>query len=431
MRTGELREGNAVTVFGHLEDVRDLGGLKFLVLRDIQGRIQVVVNKSRASSEMIILLDSLTRESVVRVSGIVKADPRAPGGFEIHPTSVEVVSKAESPLPIDVAGKTETNLDLRLDWRFLDLRRPEVSSIFRLQSKVGKAVREYFDQNGFIEIHTSKIVSQATEGGANVFSLMYFKRPAYLAQSPQFYKQMMIAAGFEKVWEIGPVYRAEPHHTPRHICEYVSIDLELGYIQSHEDVMRVVENLMTYVLRNVAQEAKDELEIHGKQLRIPALPFPRVTMEEAYSLLEERGVPVTRGSDLDPTGERELGQIISEKYGSDFVFLTEFPWSVAQFYHMRKPSDPAYTNRADLLYKGLEICTLAQREHRYDVLMSQAKEKGLNASDFRFYLDFFRYGVPPHGGGALGLERIVMQMLDLKNIRESTLLPRTPERLTP
>lgn len=431
MRIGELRDGSTVTVLGNLEDVRDLGGLKFLVIRDIRGRIQAVVNRSRAPSEMMALLDSLTKESVIRVAGTVKADQRAPGGFEIHPSNVEIVSKAESPLPIDVAGKTETSLDLRLDWRFLDLRRPEVSSIFRLQSKVGKAVREYFDQNGFIEIHTSKIVSQATEGGANVFSLMYFKRPAYLAQSPQFYKQMMIAAGFEKVWEIGPVYRAEPHHTPRHICEYVSIDLEMGYIQSHEDVMRVIENLMVYVLRSVAQEGKEELETQGKQLRVPSLPFPRVTMEEAYSLLEEKGVQIRRGSDLDPAGERELGQIVSEKYGSDFVFLTEFPWSVAQFYHMRKPSDPLHTNRADLLYKGLEICTLAQREHRYEVLLSQTKEKGLNPSDFKFYLDFFRYGVPPHGGGALGLERIVMQMLDLKNIRESTLLPRTPERLTP
>jgi nondiscriminating aspartyl-tRNA synthetase len=431
MREGSFREGETVTIKGHLEEVRDLGGLKFAVIRDIDGKVQVVLNKKTAPLNLLQGIDATPRESVVKVVGTVKADKRAPSGFEIAPLSFELISPAETPLPIDIVGKTETNLDLRLDWRFLDLRRPEIAAIFKIQSKVGQGVREFFGKKGFYEIHTSKIVSQATEGGANVFPVFYFKKSAYLAQSPQFYKQMMIAAGFEKVWEIGPVFRAEPHHTPRHICEYVSIDLEMGYIAGYEDVMNVVEELVVNVVNSVIEECPKELAVLEKKLNVPNRPFPRITMREAYQLLSQRSVKIEYGSDLDPVGERELGQAVKEKHGHEFVFLTEFPWKVAQFYHMRKIDEPDWTYRADLLYKGLEICTLAQREHRYEILGKQAKEKGLNQKDFQFYLDFFRYGVPPHGGGALGLERIVMQLLDLPSIRESTLLPRTPERLTP
>jgi nondiscriminating aspartyl-tRNA synthetase len=431
MREGSFKEGETVSIRGYLEEVRDLGGLKFAVIRDTDGKVQIVLNKKTAATKLLETLNSAPRESVVKVTGIVKIDERAPSGFEIAPSSFELISKAETPLPIDVVGKTEANLDLRLDWRFLDLRRPEVAAIFKIQSKVGQAVREFFEKNSFYEIHTSKIVSQATEGGANVFPVFYFKKSAYLAQSPQFYKQMMIAAGFEKVWEIGPVFRAEPHHTPRHICEYISIDLEMGYIKGYEDVVNVVEDLICYVFKKVLHESTAELRMFGEELKMPSRPFPRVSMREAYSLLASKGLEVKRGSDLDATGERELGNVIKDKYGHDFVFLTEFPWDVAQFYHMRKQNEPEWTNRADLIYKGMEICTLAQREHRYDVLLSQTKEKGLDPKDFEFYLNFFKYGVPPHGGGALGLERIVMQLLNLKNIREAVLLPRTPERLTP
>lgn len=431
MREGTFEEGQRVSMYGHLEEVRDLGGLKFAIIRDIKGKVQVVFNKKTASPKLLATLENTSRESVVKVVGVVKKDPRAPLGFEIMPEDLEVISQAESPLPIDVVGKTEANLDTRLDWRFLDLRRPEVASIFKIQSKLGKAIREFFDKKGFYEIHTSKIVSQATEGGANVFPILYFKRTAYLAQSPQFYKQMMIAAGFEKVWEIGPVFRAEPHHTPRHLCEYTSIDLEMGYIKSYLDVVDLVEELMVYSLEYLKREAEEELSFLEKRIEVPSRPFPRVTMRQAYALLEERGLKVEYGSDLDPTGERELGMAIKEKFGHDFVFLTEFPWRVAQFYHMRKNDEPEWTNRADLLFKGLEICTLAQREHRYPILLAQVKEKGLNPKDFEFYLNFFRYGVPPHGGAGIGLERIVMQLLDLKNIREAVLLPRTPERLVP
>jgi aspartyl-tRNA synthetase len=431
MREGIFEDGKIVTIKGHLEDIRDLGGLKFVIVRDIRGKVQVVFNKKMSDQSLLRKVDETSRESVVKVTGKVKKDPRAPSGFEIQPESFDVISKADSPLPIDVSGKTETNLDTRLDWRFLDLRRPEVASIFKLQSKLGKAIRNFFDEKGFYEIHTSKIVSQATEGGANVFPVFYFKRTAYLAQSPQFYKQMMIAAGFEKVWEIGPVFRAEPHHTTRHLCEYTSIDLEMGYIQSYLDVVNIVEELVEYSFKYLKQEAQEELSTLGKEIKVPSRPFPRVTMRDAYSMLAERNVQVEYGSDLDPTGERELGLAIKEKFDHDFVFLTEFPWRVAQFYHMRKSDDLEWTNRADLIFKGLEICTLAQREHRYEILASQAKEKGLNPKDFEFYLNFFRYGVPPHGGGALGIERIVMQLLDLKNVKEAVLLPRTPERVVP
>ncbi len=437
MREGVFLDGRTVSISGNLEEIRDLGGLKFAIIRDFEGRVQVVLSKKFSDPQLMSALDSTPRESVVRVEGVCRSDARAPSGFELKPSKYEVISRAQSPLPIDVAGKTETSLDLRLDWRFLDLRRPEVSAIFRIQSKLGLAVRKFFEDRNFFEIHTSKIVGQATEGGANVFPIFYFKRSAYLAQSPQFYKQMMIAAGFERVWEMGPVFRAEPHHTPRHICEYVSIDLEMGYIKTYDDVMRTVEDLMVSCIAYLLENAQDEIavlrsaQVMEEEIRLPAKPFPRVSMREAYSMLAERGLSIPYGSDLDPAGERALGEAVKEKYGNEFVFLTEFPWSVAQFYHMRKENEPDWTNRADLIFRGLELCTLAQREHRYHTLVEQTKEKGLNPSDFEFYLNFFKYGVPPHGGGALGIERIVMQLLGLKTIREAVLLPRTPERLTP
>ena len=426
-----LKEENGkIKLIGWVENIRNLGGLAFISVRDIKGIYQVTVSKD-SNQEIFEKIPIIKVESVIEVTGEKKENNKAVNGYEVIPESLKVVTTAEQPVPLNLSDKVKSSLDKELDFRFLSLRKPKVAAIFKIQSTVSNAIVKFFEDNGFYQIHSSKIISQATEGGANVFEVVYFDKTAFLAQSPQFYKQMMMAAGFERVFEIGPVFRAEPHHTSRHLTEYTSVDLEMSFINSYEDVMSVMENLMVRIYEEVIKRNKNDLELYGVDLQIPKIPFPRVTIKEAGEILQKYGSKLKEDGDIDPEGERILGQYVKEKYGNDFFFLTEFPWSIAQFYHMRKESDKNVTNRADLIYKGLEITTLAQREHRYDVLVEQLKEKNLDPEKFKFYTDFFRYGVPPHGGSGTGLERIVKQMLNLENVAEATLLPRTPDRLVP
>ncbi len=419
---------NKITLHGWVENVRNLGSLIFLNVRDINGTYQVTLSKER-DKELFDLAREIRNESVIEVYGERKENPKAVNGYEIVPEVLNMLAEAEQPVPLNLNKNVESSLDKDLNYRFLSLRKEKNAAIFKIQSTVSNSIVRFLENSGFYQIHSSKIVSQATEGGANVFPVVYFDRTAYLAQSPQFYKQMMMAGGFEKVFEIGPVFRAEPHHDSRHLCEYTSIDIEMSFIKSYEDVMETMENMMTAIFGDAEKTNQRDLKTFGVKLETPKIPFPRITMKEAAEILKGYGKTVI--DDVDPEGERVLGKYVKEKYGSDFFFLTEFPWSVAQFYHMRKPGDKEVTFRADLIYKGLEITTLAQREHRYKVLMEQTKEKGLDPERFGFYLDFFRYGVPPHGGSGTGLERIVKQMLNLENVAEATLLPRTPDRVTP
>ncbi|MCW1311581.1 MAG: aspartate--tRNA(Asn) ligase [Candidatus Rehaiarchaeum fermentans] len=419
-----VQRGEKTIINGFVKQVRDLGKICFLIIRDINGEYQVTIKDEKLLSKAKELKD----ESVVRVEGKRVENPSVINGWELIPEKIEIYTIAEQPLPLNLSIKS--GLDKEIDYRFLSLRIPRIASIFKIESTVNNAIQEFFNKNGFFTIHTSKIVAAATEGGANVFPILYFDKQAFLAQSPQFYKQMMMSAGFEKVIEIGPVFRAEPHHDTRHLCEYTSIDIEVSYIKSYEDIMKYLEKALQYTIKKVIKINQKELEILGIKLEIPKLPFPRITMKEAKEILKSK-YNKEEEEDLDPEGERLMGSYVKETYNSDFFFLTEFPWSVAQFYHMRKKEDNNVTYRADLIYKGLEISTLAQREHRYEILLNQLKEKGLHPEEFKFYLDFFRYGVPPHGGAGLGLERIVKQMLNLENVQESTLLPRTPTHLVP
>lgn len=424
-----ITEENKKTVLkGWVEGVRNLGSLIFLTIRDINGKYQVTLSKERDPG-LFELGKSLRNESVLEVVGEKKENSKAVNGYEIIPEKLHVYTESEQPVPLNLNKNVDSSLDKDLDHRFLSLRKEKTSATFKIQSTISNSIVRFFESEGFYQIHSSKIVSQATEGGANVFPVVYFDRTAYLAQSPQFYKQMMMAAGFEKVFEIGPVFRAEPHHTSRHLCEYTSVDLEMSFIHSYEEIMTTMEKMIANIYLDVEKNNPRDLATFGINLTRQKTPFPRITMREAADILKGYGKKVT--DDVDPEGERILGKYVQEKYGSDFFFLTEFPWSAAQFYHMRKDSDKELTYRADLIYKGLEITTLAQREHRYDRLIAQVKEKGLDPEKFSFYLDFFRYGVPPHGGSGTGLERIVKQMLNLENVAEATLLPRTPERLTP
>jgi len=422
--------GKEYTVAGWVDTVRAHGGIVFVVLRDRTGKIQLVVKKN-VSKEAWKTAKNLTPESVIAARGTLVESKAALGGRELVVNELTVYSKADA-LPIDIKDHTKTILAKRLDWRFLDLRNPRNFLIFLIEAEMVRAAREWFYEHGFVEIFTSKIVGAATEGGAEVFSIVYFDKPAFLAQSPQLYKQMGVIAGFERVFEIGPAFRAEPHHTTRHLTEYTSLDLEMGFIDGFEDVMDAVEGVVRAMIRRVISTFGSRIkECFPDAILEEPKEIPRITIREAYKLLESAGIDVEWGEDLSSEGERKLGEIIEREYGSPMVFVTEYPWRARPFYTMKKSDDPEWTLSFDLLFRGLEIATGGQREHRYEVLVKQIEEKGLNPKNFEWYLNMFRFGAPPHGGAGIGLERVAMQLLGLGNIREARLLPRDPERLTP
>lgn len=433
---GDLRNhlDQVVMVKGWLHVLRDQKKIQFIVLRDVSGMVQITHWKPN-DEKLAELISTLTTESALRVTGKVIDNPQVKlGGLEIQLESLAVENLAETPLPFEPFGEAENlpALDYRLDWRFMDLRRTENLLLFKVQTTMEMALREFWTQRGYIEMHSPKLMGSPSESGAELFELNYFETKAYLAQSPQFYKQMAMAAGFEGVFEIGPVFRADPSFTSRHMTEFTSIDLEISWIESEEDVMSNQERMLQYAFQRVKDAHGDQIKkVFGLDLEVPQVPFPRVPMAEAHKILKEVGyqLPPEKKNDLDPGAERALGEYIKQKTGSDFVFITDWPFAVRPFYHMKKGD--SLTHSFDLLANGLEITTGAQREHRYEVLLAQAKEKGLTPEPIQFYLDFFRYGCPPHGGYGLGLSRLLMVMLKLTNIRETVYLFRGPNRLQP
>jgi nondiscriminating aspartyl-tRNA synthetase len=433
---GKLREnlGKKVTIQGWLQTLRDQKKMQFLVLRDLTGSCQVVFEKKN-DPELAERISTLTSEACLTLTGIAIDNPIVKlGGLEVQLESVEINNVAESPLPLDPFADVQPAVDFRLDWRYLDLRRPEVALIFKVQTTLEMAMREWWIKNGYLEIHSPKLVGTPSEGGAELFELPYFEKKAYLAQSPQFYKQMAMAAGFEKVFEIGPAFRADPSFTSRHMTEFTSIDLEISWVESHEDVMKAEETLLQYAYQKVKDLHGDEIkERLGVDLVVPTVPFPRLTMAQTVEILKGEGytVPAATKGDIDPAGERLIGKYVKEHMDSDFVFITDWPIAVRPFYHMRYEDNPGLTKSFDLIASGLEITTGAQREHRYDVLARQATEKGLKHEPLQFYLDFFKYGCPSHGGLGLGLSRLLMVMLGLNNVREAVFLFRGPNRLNP
>lgn len=426
--------GQKVKIQGFLHTLRDQKTMQFLILRDRSGMVQVAFYK-KANPELAEQISRLTNESVLTIIGTVVENPIVKlGGLEVQLEALQVESLAEAPLPLDPTAEVLPSLDYRLDWRFLDMRRAPVTAFFEIQTTLEMAFREYWLQHGFVEIHSPKLMGSASESGAELFEVQYFDTKAYLAQSPQFYKQMAMAAGFERVFEIGPVFRADPSFTSRHMTEFTGLDMEMSYIESHEDVMRFLENMLHYVYQRVAEKHAAEIETHfGVQLEVPSVPFPRIPMAEAVEILKREGytLPPEKKGDIDPGGERTLAQYVRREFNHDFFFLTDWPWTVRPFYHMRHPDRPDLTRSFDLIARGTEIVTGAQREHRYPILREQALEKGLSLEPIQFYLDFFRYGCPPHGGFGLGLSRLMMVMLNLPNIREAVFLFRGPNRLHP
>jgi len=424
--------GQKVKIAGFVQTIRDHGGIKFLIVRDISGIIQVVVNKSNIETAKTAEL--LNLESVVEILGVVEEEKQAPNGFEIQAEEIKILSLSapELPIPVVEKGQEETEQHIRLDWRWLDLRKPKKALIFKVWTVMEQAFREYLLSNGFIQIHSPKLMNAPSESGAELFEVKYFDRTAYLAQSPQFYKQMAMAAGFEKVFEIGPVFRANPSFTSRHDTEFTSYDVEISFIESYKDIISLEERLIQYMLTKVKEKLGDLiLNFYDREIIIPSIPFPKVTMKEAKKILSKLGVPSEKEGDLTPEEERKLCEYIKEKTNHEFVFATEWPADVRPFYHMRLEKDPSLTKSFDLLWNGLEITTGAQREHRYDILKKQAEEKNISLDSIKFYLNFFKYGCPPHGGFGLGPTRMLIKIFNVSNVREVTYLCRGVNRLEP
>lgn len=420
--------GGFVQVSGFVEALRDQKRMQFIVLRDPTGSIQTTHEKS-ASAELTSLIATLTPGSFVTVFGTVKDAPNVKlGGVEVSIESANVASIAESPQPI----ADDSSLEKQIDYRQLSLRSPRSELIFRIQTTLEHAMREFWFKHGFIEIHSPKLMGTASESGAEVFQVEYFERKAFLAQSPQFYKQMAMSGGFDRVFEIGPAFRAEPSFTSRHETEFTSIDMEIAWIESHEDVMRLEEEWLTYAIASVAERHDEEISKHfGVRLKVPAVPFPRVTVEQARIISAQRGHKIDHRLDLDPEGERLVSSYAKESEGHEFCFVIDYPASTRAFYHMRHTDRPDLTKGFDLLWNGIEVTTGAQREHRFDRLVENANERGYDISELREYFNFFRYGCPPHGGMGVGLARLLMAMLHVASIREVTYISRTPTRLTP
>lgn len=415
------------TCAGFVHEIRDLGGLTFVLLRDRTGILQVTVPKKRVPPEVAGAVRSVSRESVVEVTGEIKATEKAPGGRELVPTSFVILSSADAPLPLDVAEKVPAEIDTRLDVRFLDARRPRIAAIFQVRSAVLRETARYLHEQGCLQITTPKIVAAATEGGTELFPIAYFEKEAFLNQSPQLYKQMMIGAGFERVFEVGPIFRAEEHNTTRHLNEATSIDVEVAFADEG-GVMDLLEGLVVSCYEHAATACADALERGGfPGLSVPRRPFPRLPYCEAIDIAAPRiDESIAFGDDLSPAAERAIGEVMGEHY-----FVTDWPTSIRPYYAMPCEDDPSICRAFDLMHPRMELASGAQRVHQYDLLERQLVAKGLDPASFEFYLRPFRYGMPPHAGWGLGVERLVMTMLDLGNVREAVLFPRDRHRLVP
>lgn len=423
--------GQKITIAGFVQTIRDQGQIQFLILRDITGEIQIVITNK--SDSLLKEAKKVKLESVIKITGLAKEEKQALGGFEIEAEKIEILSDPVEDLPIPVVEKdNETSLKKKLDWRWLDLRKPKNSLIFKVWTLMEQSFREYWTKNSYLEIHSPKFMSSPSESGAELFEVKYFDRKVYLAQSPQFYKQMAMASGFERVFEVGPVFRANPSFTSRHDTEFTGYDAEISYIESHQDVMEEESKAIKHALEKIKERFGKEIEEkYNREIIVPELTFPQITMKEAKKILSDLGIKSEKDGDLNPEEEVKLCEYMKEKTGHEFLFVTEYPIDVRPFYHMRKEGNPKLTKSFDLLWNGLEITTGAQREHRYDILLKQAKEKGLSPESIKFYLNFFKFGCPPHGGYGLGPTRMLMKLFEIKNVREVTYLYRGIKRLEP
>ncbi len=414
-----------VTVAGWIQDIRNLGGIAFIQLRDRTGIVQVTVIKKEHGQDFFKRITTLPRESVIMIKGKVQPNDQVTSGFELFPSEMKVLSTAKTPLPLGVIDKVEADMDTRLDSRFIDLRKEEMAAIFKIRSTILGAVREVFEKEGFIEVHTPKIVATATEGGTALFTAQYFEKEAYLNQSPQLYKQMLMATGFDRVYEIGPAFRAEEHDTTRHLNEFTSIDIEMAF-SDEEDAMGVLERCVYNAILKTREKNEEEMRILGADQDIPALPFQRVTYSECLDIIKKNGFEMEWGEDFPMEAMKILGDQVP-----DFFFITKWPTKSKPFYTQPYEDEPEICRGFDLQHKEKEITSGAQRVSDVELLKKRLEEQGLNPSDFKFYLDAFEYGMPPHAGWGLGAERLTMILTGTQNIRECVLFPRDRKRLVP
>ena len=416
--------GKEVILMGRVVDARDLGGIKFFVLSDISGSIQITAPKTKVDKKILDKIDALTKESAVAVKGKVVAAKQAPRGVEVVPAEIRILNLAETPLALDPTGRVKANIDTRLDARALDLRRPDSLAIFKIRHQTLQTVREYLVFKGFVEVNTPKIVATATESGAALFPITYFEREAFLSQSPQLYKEVLTGC-FDKVFEIGPIFRAEEHDTPRHLNEATSIDIEAAYT-TEDDVTKILEELVSRVFSDVKKKCTEELKILDRKLEVPKLPFPRVSYDEALKKLERAGLKVPWGEDLSMPAERKLGELMGGAY-----FVTDWPSAIKPFYILPNAENPRLCHAFDLMYKEIELASGGTRIHQEELLVKQLKQKGLKPENFESHLKNFRAALPPHAGWGLGLDRLTMVLTGVDNVRECVLFPRDRQRLTP
>jgi nondiscriminating aspartyl-tRNA synthetase len=421
--------GKEVLVEGWIHKIRKLGGINFLVIRDREGLVQAIVE----GEESLEKLKDLTTETVVKLTGKVVKEDRAPGGAEIHVSEVTILAPVKEDLPVEINKKElNVNLDTLFDWRPITLRAPKQRAIFKVQAEILSAWRDFFKEHEFTEINTPKIVEAGAEtGGAEMFEVKYFKRKAFLAQSPQLYKQIMVGA-FERVFETAYAYRAEPHSTSRHINEYLSLDVEMGFIDSWTDLIDLHQEQVKYILERLKKNAAEEFELLGAT--IPEyVKIPTLKLREAQEILEkeygEKGI--VGEPDLEPKHEKQICEYSKKKWGSEFIFISHYPSKKRPFYTMDDPESPEETLSFDLLFRGLEVTTGSQRLHRYEDYLAKMKKRGMSTEGFEDYLNVFKYGMPPHGGFCQGLERLTARFLELDNVKEASLFPRDMNRIKP
>ena len=420
-------EGKKIKVRGAIHTIRDMGDVAFLVLRKSEGLVQCIYEDGKSQFD----IKDLKEADTVEVCGTYKSDDRAPNGFELRLDTVEVLSRAAAAMPLQInKWKLNTSLEAKLNNRAIALRNPRERAVFRIQEAITRGFRDFLYSQGFTEIHTPKLGAKSAEGGANLFKLEYFHRPAILQQSPQFYKQMMVGV-FDRVFETAPVFRAEKHNTKRHLNEYTSLDFEVGYIDGFEDIMAMETGFLQYTMKLLKEQYSKELEI--LKLELPNVDkIPRVRFDEAKDRVSKKYNRQFRNPfDLEPEEELLIGQYFKEEYDSDFVFVTHYPSKKRPFYAMDDPADETYTLSFDLLFKGLEITTGGQRIHDYDMLMNKIQKRKMETEGMEHYLSAFKHGMPPHGGLGIGLERLTMQLIGEDNVREATLFPRDLSRLEP
>src|SRR3989338_910794 len=421
----DVKHTGEIVIAGWVYDQRDLGKVRFLVLRDFSGEIQVTAHKDKSPKEVFDLMQKVSRESVILISGKIQKSDKAPKGREIIPEHFEVLGIAESPLPVDVSDFSKTELPKRLDYRYVDFHRRRTQAIFKIQHNLSNSFKDFFTNKGFIEMQPPCLIGVASEGGADVFKVKYFEKETCLSHSPQFYKEM-VACSMEKTFMITPVWRAEKHNTVRHINEIRQMDIECAFM-SQMDVMKLEEELVKHMISEVIKKNKPEIELLGLKLKVPTAKY--ISYDETIALLKKNGIKIAIGDDLNPEAEKKLGELFPET----LVFVHSWPVSLKPFYIMPRGADikAEYCEGFDCIYKGLEITSGGQRIHLPELLIAKIKQKGLKVESLKDFIDSFRFGAPPHSGWSIGLERLTMLLCDLDNVREATMFPRDRDRLTP